>query len=94
MLPVAPKHAGGEWLMNKVTQRAGIIQEAKPDGPVRAAENVLRDFETLLAILNRRCGDTTASNRPDQSRFAEARLAAARGVELSHQLIELLRSQH
>jgi hypothetical protein len=93
MLPVAPKQAGGEWVMDKITQRAGMIQEAKPDGPVRAAENVLRDFETLLAILDRKCGDT-ASNRPDQSRFAEARLAAARGVELSHQLIELLRSQH
>jgi hypothetical protein len=88
---VAPTIGGGEWVMDRNTQRVEV-EEADRDGPVRAAENVLREFEELLAILERQVSNATASNTSDRAGYREAKLAAARGVELSTHLVELLRT--
>jgi hypothetical protein len=56
----------------------------------RMAHGVQRDFSCLVAICDRQLNSLTAADELMRAHFARARAAAAQGLKLSQDLIDIL----
>jgi len=72
-----------------------LAHETVRSGPYEAAsvtESVQQDFRGLIAIFNRHLAEAPQVVGEARSTIAQAKAAAERGLKLSQQLLDLLRS--
>ena len=75
---------------------SGLPDETVRSVPCQAAsvaEAVQKDFRGLIAIFNRQLAEALQLDRETRSTISEAKAAAERGLKLSQQLIDLLRTR-
>jgi hypothetical protein len=78
--------------MDKYTQSVDRLEWAQHDNAEFVAESIQADFRDLVDIFDHQLAGLLDSDGPMRSHIAEARLAAERGLQLSHRLIEVLRA--
>ena len=71
--------------------RAGAI-EVEQDDASSVVQSLRDDFLGLIAIFDRQLANGSGVSPAARSKIAEARAAAERGLRLSQNLVELLRS--
>ena len=75
--------------MDELRHLAGTAEQWISGDSVAVAESVHKDFSGLIAIFDRQLNN--GLDQEARVAIAQARAAAARGLELSERLIELLR---
>jgi hypothetical protein len=76
--------------MDKYTQCVDRSDCSSADEPAFVAETIQADFIDLLDIFDTQLAGLSDADGVMRSHIAEARSAAARGLQLSRQLIEIL----
>jgi hypothetical protein len=77
--------------MNKHLRHANTFGRPLRGESAHVAEAVRSDFSALFAIFDRQLANGAGTNGRMRSHTAEARSAAKRGMELSNQLVRVLR---
>jgi len=77
--------------MNRFKRPSGGSAIYQEDATV-AAESVHKDFSELVSLLDQQLANLSEGEGRARSHILEARAAAERGLKLSKQLIELLRT--
>ncbi|MFL6735385.1 MAG: hypothetical protein ACJ8EY_11915 [Sphingomicrobium sp.] len=62
------------------------------DGSFSTAESVRSDFDQLIAVLDRRLANLSEADKEFRAHIVDARDTAVRGLKLSEELMEALRS--
>jgi hypothetical protein len=78
--------------MNGYSHHAGAFDGWLRADTARVAETVRNDFAMLFAILDRQLTNWSEAAGQTHLHIAEAKSAAMRGIDLSSQLVESLRS--
>ena len=78
--------------MDKYTQFVDRSECAPDQDAAFVAESIQADFQDLVGIFDHQLAGLSETEGPMRSHLAKAKLAAERGLELSHRLIEILRA--
>ena len=79
--------------MHKDDRRAESPVRCDPAKAAETAEQVHRDFAALLRVFEEQLAGASADYGLQRSPIAQAKAAAERGLKLSEQLIEMLRTR-
>ena len=78
--------------MDKYRSASDVTHASNSDEASVAAESIRSDFSDLVSLLDQQTANLGVTDEAARSHLLEARAAAERGLELSMQLIELLRA--
>jgi hypothetical protein len=78
-------------MMNR-RRTADAAEELDQDDAASVARSLQKDFIGLIAIFDRQLANGSAVRQEAQSKISDARAAAERGLKLSQELVDLLRT--
>ena len=68
------------------------IEDENEDGVASAAESVCSDFAELIQVFDQQLARLSDASKRERAHIADARAAAERGLRLSQQLSNMLRT--
>ena len=80
--------------MEKHTRLADVSGRRAPGDAFFAAESVKRDFTELVALFDWRLDTLEGEDRPARTLILSARAAAQRGLKLTSELVESIRTRN